>query len=186
MATTRPPLKALDRSGSVFHLGTFSKLVAPGLPGSAGSPPSPHWSRGWSSPNPKADRRHSSSATIYEFARVRPVFGAHIERVQREYCKRRDHIIAAVARELPNAAVAVPEGGYRVWVTLPDHVDGDLLAARAHDAGVHLIAGSRFFARTKRRCSAEPYPPVHSYTTPGQIDDGVRRLGAVYRALAGQ
>jgi len=179
-----PLLKALDRSGSVFHLGTFSKLVAPGL------------RIGWVAAEPALIARMVQLKSeggsspliqriIHEFARS-DQFPEHILRVQRAYRERRDHIVAAVARELPDAAVAVPEGGYYVWLTLPGHVDGDLLAARAHDAGVHLIAGSRFFAAQSTAAPRNHIRLSYSYTTPGQIDDGIRRLGAVYRALAGQ
>lgn len=176
-----PLLKSLDRSGSVFHLGTFSKLVAPGL------------RIGWVAAEPdlvarmvqlKSEGGSSPliQRTIYEFARSRE-FAEHIARVQDAYRERRDHIVAAIARDIPGAVVAVPEGGYYVWLTLPGDVDGDLLAARAHDAGVHLIAGSRFFA-----AQSAPPPRNHvrlsySYTTPQQIEAGVRRLGAVYRDL---
>src|SRR3546814_14698224 len=48
---------------------------------------------------------------IYEFASS-PAFPAHIEAVQATYRERRDAIIAAVARDLPEARIAAPEGGY--------------------------------------------------------------------------
>lgn len=176
-----PPLKALDRSGSVFHLGTFSKLVAPGL------------RIGWVAAEPALIARMVQLKSeggsspliqriIHEFARS-DQFPDHIAHVQRAYRERRDHILAAIDRELPDAIVAVPEGGYYVWLTLPEDVDGDLLAARAHDAGVHLIAGSRFFAAQSVAAPRNHIRLSFSYTTPGQIDEGIKRLGAVYRAL---
>ena len=179
-----PLLKALDRSGSVFHLGTFSKLVAPGL------------RIGWIAAEPALVARMVQLKSeggsspliqriIYEFARS-DEFSRHVTRVQHEYRERRDHIVAALAREIPDAALAVPEGGYYVWLTLPEHIDGDLLAARAHDAGVHLIAGSRFYAAQSAVAPRNHIRLSYSYTTPDQIDEGVRRLGAVYRTLAGR
>jgi len=179
-----PLLKALDRSGSVFHLGTFSKLVAPGL------------RIGWIAAEPaliarlvqlKSEGGSSPliQRTIYEFARS-DRFPDHIANVQRIYRERRDHIVAAIAQELPDAVVAVPEGGYYVWLTLPGHVDGDRLAARAHDAGVHLIAGSRFFAAQEAAAPRNHIRLSFSYTTPEQIREGIRRLGTVYRALIGE
>ncbi len=176
-----PLLKSLDQSGSVFHLGTFSKLVAPGL------------RIGWVAAEPELVARMVQlkseggsspliQRTIYEFARSKE-FPAHIARVQDAYRERRDHIVAAIAREIPAAMVAVPEGGYYVWLTLPGDVDGDLLAARAHEAGVHLIAGSRFFAAQKAPPPRNHIRLSYSYTTPEQIEVGVRRLGAVYRDL---
>lgn len=176
-----PLLKALDQSGSVFHLGTFSKLVAPGL------------RVGWVAAEPALVARMVQLKSeggsspliqriIHDFARS-DAFPAHIARVQVAYRERRDQILAAVARELPDAVVAVPDGGYYIWLTLPEHVDGDLLAARAHDAGVHLIAGSRFFAAQGAAAPRNHIRLSFSYTTPAQIDEGIGRLGAVYRGL---
>jgi len=179
-----PLLKALDRSGTVFHLGTFSKLVAPGL------------RIGWVAAEPALIARMIQLKSeggsspliqriIYEFARS-PDFPAHIDRVQAAYRARRDCIVAAVARELPEARIAVPEGGYYVWLTLPAHVDGDRLAAKAGEAGIHLIAGSRFFASVGADVPRHHVRLAYSYTTPDQIENGVRRLGAVYRSIAGR
>ena len=95
-------------------------------------------------------------------------------------------IVTAIARDLPGAHVAVPEGGYYVWLTLPEAVDGDLLAEQGAAAGVHLIAGSRFFAVRDEHTPRNHIRLSFSYTTPAQIDDGVQRLGAVYRKMTAQ
>lgn len=180
-----PLLKSLDADGgTVFHLGTFSKLVAPGL------------RIGWVAADPahiarmiqlKAEGGSSPliQRIIHGFASS-PAFPGHIARVQAAYRERRDAIVAAIARDLPGAHVAVPEGGYYVWLTLPEAVDGDLLAERAAAAGVHLIAGSRFFAVQDDHTPRNHIRLSFSYTTPAQIDDGIQRLGAVYRAMTGQ
>ncbi|MBB5708040.1 PLP-dependent aminotransferase family protein [Sphingopyxis panaciterrulae] len=178
----QPLLKALDRSGIVFHLGTFSKLVAPGL------------RIGWIVAEPaliarliqlKSEGGSSPliQRIIHDFANS-SAFPDHIAKVQREYRVRRDCILAAVGRDLPEARIAIPGGGYYVWLTLPDRVDGDLLAARAADAGVHLIAGSRFFAGSSDDAPRHHVRLSFSYATPHQIEDGIRRLGAVYRTIA--
>ncbi|NIJ39492.1 2-aminoadipate transaminase [Sphingopyxis panaciterrae] len=179
-----PLLKALDRSGNVFHLGTFSKLVAPGL------------RIGWVAAEPALIARMIQLKSeggsspliqriIYEFARSAD-FPAHIERVQAAYCERRDGIVAAVERELPGARIAIPAGGYYVWLSLPPHVDGDMLAAKAGEAGIHLIAGSRFFASTGADIPRNHIRLAFSFTTLDQIANGIARLGAVYRSIAGE
>lgn len=179
-----PSLKALDSTGIVFHLGTFSKLVAPGLRIGWVAAEAPLIARliqlksdGGSSP--------LVQRIIYEFARS-DSFPAHVERVRALYRERRDAMVEAVRRELPGAALHVPEGGYYVWVTLPPHVDGDGFAARAAAAGVNIIAGSKFFATPGRAWPANmPAPRNHvrlsySYATVAQIGEGVKRLAAVY------
>jgi len=108
---------------------------------------------------------------------------AHIDRVQATYRENRNAMVAAVRRELPDATFEVPEGGYYVWLTLPEGVDGDRLARVASDGGVTVLAGSKFFA------SADPPHPknhlriAYSHATGDEVDDGIRRLAAAYRAM---
>lgn len=180
-----PLLKALS-PGGVFHLGTFSKLVAPGL------------RIGWVTAEAdmiarliqlKSDGGSSPlvQRIIYEYGRS-PDFAAHVDQVRAVYRERRDRMVAAVQRDLPGASVSVPEGGYYVWVTLPAHMDGDDFAIRAAAAGVNLIPGSKFFAGGGASRSGSSQPPrnhirlSYSYATPEQIDEGMRRLASIYRA----
>ena len=182
---TLPSLTALDRSGMVFHLGTFSKLVAPGL------------RIGWVAAEAdmiarliqlKSDGGSSPlmQRIIYEYGRS-PAFAAHVDTVRTVYQERRDRMVEAVARYLPGSTVSVPDGGYYVWVTLPSDVDGDAFAARAAAAGVNLIPGSKFFAGSGVSHPSNRVPPrnhirlSYSYATPEQIDEGLRRLAAIYR-----
>lgn len=182
-----PSLKALDPTGIVFHLGTFSKLVAPGLRIGWVAAEAPLIARliqlksdGGSSP--------LVQRIIYEFARS-DAFPAHVERVRALYRERRDAMVAAIYRELPGATLHLPEGGYYVWVTLPPQVDGDSFAARAAAAGVNIIAGSKFFATPGRTWPANTSSPrnhvrlSYSYATVDQIEEGVKRLAAVYEPV---
>jgi 2-aminoadipate transaminase len=185
--STIASLKALDPGGIVLHLGTFSKLIAPGL------------RIGWVAAEAqliarliqlKSDGGSSPlmQRIIYEFGRS-PAFAAHVERVQAAYRERRDRMVAAVRRRLPETRLSVPEGGYYVWLTLPPHVDGDALAACAARVGVNIIAGSKFFAGGEAYPGNRTKPNHHvrlsySYATPEQIDEGVERLAAVYAPLA--
>lgn len=183
-----PTLKALDDGETVIHLGTFSKLVAPGLRIGWVAAAAPVIARlmqlksdGGSSP--------LLQRIIYDFARS-PAFPAHVERVRDVYRERRDAMIAAVREHLPAARFDIPEGGYYLWLTLPPEADGDAIAARAAAAGVNVIAGSKFFATPDRPYPANaPLPCNHlrlsfSYATVDQIDEGVRRLAAVYEPVA--
>lgn len=181
---TVPSLKSLDRDGTVIHVGTFSKLVAPGL------------RMGWVAAEPELIARlvqlkaeGGSSPLIqrilYEFGRS-PAFDEHVERVRASYRERRDRMVAALARYLPEARIALPEGGYYLWLTLPPHVDGDALARAAGEAGIHLIAGSRFFAGATTGNRPPPRNHVrlsYSFASPDAIDAGIARLARVYRAL---
>jgi 2-aminoadipate transaminase len=125
---------------------------------------------------------------LYEFGRS-PAFETHIDRVRIVYRERRDAMVAAVRDAFPDAVLHVPEGGYYVWVTLPAHVDGDVLAAGAAAAGINLIAGSKFFSSAGNGSGNRVAPKNHvrlsySYATPEQIQTGIARLARVYRAMA--
>jgi 2-aminoadipate transaminase len=176
-----PSLKALDTSDTVFYVGTFSKLMAPGL------------RVGWTIASPdmiarmiqlKADGGSCplTQRIITEFL-AGGRLPAHIERVQTAYRQNRDAMVAALKRELPEATFDVPDGGYYVWLALPEDVDGDRLARAASECGVTVLPGSKFFASPD-----EPHPRNHlriaySHATPDEVDDGIRRLATAFRAM---
>ena len=179
-----PSLKALDSTDIVFYVGTFSKLMAPGL------------RVGWTVASADMIARmiqlKSDGGSCPLTQRIITEFltggrlPAHIERVQQTYRENRDAMVAALRRELPDATFEIPEGGYYVWLTLPDDADGDAIARSANEGGVTVLPGSKFFAS-----SDVPHPKNHlrvaySHATPDEIVDGIRRLAAAARAAAGR
>lgn len=182
-----PTLHALDDRGIVVHVGTFSKLIAPGL------------RIGWIAAEAsliarliqlKSDGGSSAllQRAIYDFCRS-PAFPEHIARVRDTYRAHRDAAMASLAAEIPEAQVIAPEGGYYVWVRLPERIDGDELARRAAAAGVNIIPGSKFFAGDggyPKNCNPARHHIrlSYSYESPDRIAEGVRRLADVYRTLA--
>ena len=175
-----PSLKALDTDDTVFYVGTFSKLMAPGL------------RVGWTVASAEMIARmiqlKSDGGSCPLTQRVIAEFlgggrlPAHIERVQTTYRANRDAMVAALRRDLPDAAFEIPQGGYYVWLTLPDGVDGDRVARLALDGGVTVLAGSKFFASPET-----PHPKNHlrvaySHATADEVDAGIRMLATAYRA----
>lgn len=177
-----PPLKALDHDGVVFYVGTFSKLMAPGL------------RVGWVAAAPDLIARlvqlksDGGSCPLTQRVIVEFLAGgrlpAHIERVQATYRVNRDAMVAAVQRELPEVTIEIPEGGYYVWLTLPDEMDGDVVAGSASDAGVTVLPGSRFFARADVEHPKNHLRVAYSHATTAEIDDGIRRLATAFRGVA--
>ena len=176
-----PSLKALDPNDTVFYVGTFSKLMAPGL------------RVGWTVASTEMIARmiqlKSDGGSCPLTQRIITEFlgagrlSSHIDRVQMTYRTNRDAMVAALRRELPDAAFDVPQGGYYVWVTLPEGVDGDRVARLALDGGVTVLPGSKFFAR-----SDAPYPKNHlriaySHATVDEVETGIRILATAYRAV---
>ncbi len=182
-----PTLKALDKSGVVIHTGTFSKLVAPGL------------RIGWVAADKgviarliqlKADGGTSAllQNIVLEFC-ASAEFPRHVARVRETYGEHRDRMIVALKRELPLAELRAPDGGYYIWVELPAGCDADDFARRTAQKDVNILAGSKFFAvrdgYPSNRARAKRHIRLsYSFATPDQIDEGVRRLGDVYRGAA--
>ena len=184
---TLPSLKSLDRNGIVLALGTFSKLIAPGL------------RIGWVCGDPdlisRMARLKSDGGTSPMTQRIiLEFFGAgglepHLERARAAYALHRDTMVAALARDLPEAALAVPHGGYYLWLTFPEGVDSDALAERAYDMGVSAIAGGAFYAADDpSSAKARGIPKRHmrlaySHATPDRIAEGVKLLAATYHSM---
>jgi 2-aminoadipate transaminase len=183
---SQPLLKALDRGNIVLTLGTFSKLLAPGLRIGWVSGPCDLLKRmiqlksdGGSCP--------LTQRMIFEFC-SRGRLDSHIERVQQVYGAHRDRMVAAIRRHLPGVSLDVPQGGYYVWLTLPEPLDGDVLASRAAREGVILIPGSKFFAASGGSLLGGEAPKnrvrlAYSHATPAEIDAGLERIGKIYRSM---
>jgi 2-aminoadipate transaminase len=104
-------------------------------------------------------------ATVYEFV-SRGLFEANLERVRGLLGVRRDAMLAALERELPAARWSRPEGGYFVWLELPEPVEAP------EAGGVTFVLGTDFGgAPTEVRLA-------YSFVSSDEIADGVARLAA--------
>lgn len=177
-----PSLAALDTHGIVFYVGTFSKLMAPGL------------RVGWVAATPELIARMVqlksdggscplTQRVIVEFLRGDRLTG-HIRDVQATYRRNRDAMVAALRGDLADVRMEIPEGGYYLWLTFPEGVDGDEVARVAGDRGVIVLAGSRFFATTGTRHPRNHLRVAYSHATSDEIVEGVRRLSAAYHTVA--
>lgn len=176
-----PSLKALDERDIVLQLGTFSKLMAPGL------------RVGWVAAAPPLVSRMAqlktdagscplTQRTILEFC-ANGRLAQHTARIQERYRANRDRMVAAVHRELPDVSFEMPHGGYYLWLTFPDGVDADELAACANQAGVTVISGSRFFARADVAHPRNRLRVAFSHAADDEIDEGVHRLATAYATV---
>jgi len=173
------PLKALDRDGVVVYIGTFSKVLFPGL------------RLGWLvAPPPLAERLraakqladlHTSAllqAAVHRFCERR-LLDRHVARIAGEYRRRRDALAGALKRRMPDEVTwTEPEGGFSLLVTLPAGLDAGTLLPRALERGVAYTPGAAFWVdgsgERTLRLSFSSVPA-------GKIDEGVRRLGEVIR-----
>jgi DNA-binding transcriptional MocR family regulator len=178
------PLKSLDRAGLVVYIGTFSKILFPGL------------RLGWLVAAPELVERlemakdladiHTSpliQAAVYHFCRQR-LLDRHQVRVHREYGRRRNALLAALARRMPpDVRWTETQGGFSLLVSLPDGMDALDLLDRAAEHGVAFTPGHAFFAdgggEGTLRLSFSALPVA-------QIDEGVERLAHAIRQAARQ
>ena len=163
--------------GHVLHLGSFSKIAAPGL--------RLGWLRAPSRLLPAltvAKQAADLHTSTVDQAAAAAWFGAadvaaHVARLCSAYRARRDALVEALPAALPAGSTWTdPDGGMFVWVRLPGTPDtADLLRrALAHD--VAFVPGAAFYAGTPDRATLRL-----SFTTntPERIAEGVSRLGAV-------
>jgi 2-aminoadipate transaminase len=185
----QPSLKSLDSHGVVLNVGTFSKILAPGL------------RIGWvAGPRKLIDQMaqlKSDGGTSPLVQRLIVDFFSearsadHTRLARDTYRNHRDRMVAALGREIPAATVVVPDGGYYLWVTLPDDMSGDELTKRAGELGVTILSGSKFFTPQARGFSGGAAATTNnvrlafSHAAPAEIDEGIHRLAEAYRSLRG-
>jgi len=110
-----------------------------------------------------------AQATVHEFL-ARGALEPHLARLREGLRARRDALIGALARHMPDATWSQPEGGLFVWVQLPGSPDGREVLSRAD--GVSAVDGTRFGAvSSSLRLS-------FGFAAPDELEAGVERLAA--------
>ncbi len=175
-----PPLKAHDIDGGIIYLGSFSKILAPGL--RMGWVVAPQPALGKLTVIKESQDLETSQLTqraIAEFIQ-RGLLDKHIENLKVAYAVRRKAMLDALDREFPRAAQwSRPQGGIFIWATLPDHIDTwSLLPCAVEDAKVAFVPGSAFSINGGGQSSMRLN---FSNATPEMIDEGIKRLGKIMR-----
>jgi 2-aminoadipate transaminase len=174
------PLKAGDRDSVVIYIGTFSKILFPGLRlGWIVAPPAIH--ERLQAAKQLADLHTSAliQAAVHRFCEGR-LLDRHVARVAREYGRRRDLLVAALGRRMPDESTwTEPCGGFSLLVTLPAGLSASALLPAAIERGVAFTPGEAFFVDG----SGERTLRLSFSSVPAsRIDEGVRRLAEVVRA----
>jgi GntR family transcriptional regulator / MocR family aminotransferase len=176
----QPALKALDPGGRVIYIGTFSKMIMPGLRVGFLVADGPIYDL-----LAQLKRVHDlMTSTLTQRALEIYVtvgrYQAHIRRSCQVYRRRRDAMMQAIGRELPAGVQAVsPQGGLFVWLRLPEGMSAVQLQPVASEEGVEYAPGPRFFPQPDE---GEGYLRLNFATqTPEDIDEGMRRLARAMR-----
>jgi 2-aminoadipate transaminase len=119
-----------------------------------------------------------SQSIVYEFC-ASGALERSIETVRTALAKRAITLGEALRRELREAEFVAPEGGYFMWVTLPEGTDVAALLSLAGELGVAFVKGADFLMEGGENTLRLAYSGV----TPEQIDEGVGRLAEAFRSL---
>jgi 2-aminoadipate transaminase len=173
-----PALRSMNRD--VIYLGSFSKTFAAGL------------RVGWALVPPTVRDRlvlAAESATLcppsFTQMLVSRYLAGHDWRSQiktyaEAYRERRDAMTRALRTYLPAGCTwNEPDGGFYVWLTVPDGVDTKAMLPRAVTARVAYASGTGFYADG---LGSRQLRLSYCYPTPERITEGVRRLAGVLAA----
>jgi 2-aminoadipate transaminase len=115
---------------------------------------------------------------VYEFCRS-GALDKSIETVKAALRERAQTLCETLKRELPDARFVPPQGGYFLWVDLPRGTDVNGLFAAAAERDLQFVKGSEFVLEGADSSLRLAYSGV----TPGEIEEGVKRLGDAYQAV---
>ncbi|MBM4337548.1 MAG: PLP-dependent aminotransferase family protein [Deltaproteobacteria bacterium] len=175
-----PPLRALDRHGIVSYLGTFSKTLFPAARvGWLFAPPAIAAAAVFAKRTMDLTTSPLLQAGLAVFLREGS-YDRHLRRVVKQLEARLEAAEGALARHLPDgSSFSRSEGGFLVWVTLPDAIDSSALLDDAKRAGVVYAPGELFYP-DGRRSSCLRLSVAN--TSVAEIERGVAVLGEVARA----
>jgi 2-aminoadipate transaminase len=172
-----PSLLSMNPDG-VAYLGSFSKVLAPGLRlGYLIAPP--ELARKLAQAKQAADLHTPSLVQLLAFETVRDgLLDQHIESVRALYAAQCEAMLDALARHMP-AGVRWnrPRGGMFVWLTLPAGVDAGELLPRAIERNVAFVPGAAFHAG---EAAANTLRLAFVTVPAARIEQGVAVLGALF------
>jgi DNA-binding transcriptional MocR family regulator len=171
---------SMDRAGeNVVYASSFSKTVCPGIRVGYLVGPTELIGRiakratgTYISPNMVAQ------AIVYEFC-ASGAIDRSIETVKHALAERVERLVAALEREIPAARFSAPDGGYFMWVELPEGTSVAELFEAAAARGVQFVRGTDFLLDGGENTLRLAYSGV----TADEIDEGVARLGEALRSL---
>jgi 2-aminoadipate transaminase len=172
-----PPLYALDGGEFVIYLGTFSKILSPGIRLGWAAAPRPVLQK-MNLGKQAADLCSSSMTQLFVSAYFASGgWQSYVNSLAGLYRGRRDAMLAALEAHFPReAAWTKPQGGLFIWATLPDYIDTTDLLARALRENVAFVPGRAAYLDGRGGSSMRLN---FSGVAEDQIREGVRRIGAV-------
>jgi 2-aminoadipate transaminase len=173
---TYPALRSMD-ADNVVYLGSFSKTFAAGL--RVGWVLAPHAVR--EKLVLAAEAAMLCPPTINQLIVSRYLsthdWKGQIKIFQQAYRDRRDAMLSSLEQHMPaGCAWTRPDGGFFVWMTVPEGIDTKAMLPRAVTARVAYVSGTGFYADG---LGSRQLRLSFCYPTPERIREGVRRLATV-------
>jgi 2-aminoadipate transaminase len=169
------PFAAYTDQGNVISLGSFSKILAPGL------------RLGWIQTDPQRAKAFAGCGLLDSGGGLNPFTSAvvrglledgglkaNIEHLCATYQARAAAMDAALRSSIPGALYQAPRGGYFFWVRLPGGRDAQALLKRAEEFQVSFRPGARFSSQG----ALQEYARLcFAYYEADQLAEGIARLG---------
>lgn len=174
------PAKAFDRKGLVLSCGSFSKSLAPG------------YRLGWVAAGRFAElvQRRKVTTTLATSVPIQNGialmlseggYDAHLTKLRAALRTQQAAALQSIRNHFPpESRIAVPDGGYFLWIELANHVDALELHRLALAANISIAPGPMFSPRREfKNCVRLNYG--HAWTN--AADRAVAELGAIVRSL---
>ena len=174
-----PSIKSMDIEGRVIYLGSFSKILSPGL------------RVGWACADKEVILKYElvKNGLDLQSAELAQMqvdgfldendLDDHIAKINKVYKERRDLMIKTIDEEFPKEAkYFYPEGGMFVWVNLPSHVNTRELLVKAIEKRVGFVPGGSFYP--KGDCESSMRLNFSTMEN-DKIVEGIKILGSILK-----
>ncbi len=170
-----PSIKSLDTEGRVIYLGSFSKTFIPGI------------RVGWLVADEPLVQKLACAKqatdlcsnslgqrVAYRFASCGYI-DAHVNTLSERYKFKRDLMLSCMEKHFPAGVTwTVPQGGFFIWVTLPEGMNARDLLLKAIDRKVAYVDGAGFYVNGNGKNTARF---AFSEACPEKIARGIAILG---------
>jgi 2-aminoadipate transaminase len=174
-----PAIYSLDTQDQVIVLGTFSKILGPGLRLAWMMAPTV-----WMDRMVVAKQSMDLCSPTYtqliavEFMK-RGLLPMQIEKIRKVYGRKLAVMLAALKRYMPKGVKwSKPEGGLFLWVKLPKNMSANELFPKAIENKVAYVVGTAFHCNGKGQCTMRLN---FSFSSEQQIDEGIQRLAKMIK-----
>lgn len=173
--TAPSSLWSMASGRGVIRIGSFSKTIGPGL------------RLGWITTEPRFVRtlagrgfvdsggglNHATALTMAVMGSSGG-YGEHVRAIQEMYRGQRDALVEALLAQVPTVAADSPDGGWFLWLRLPQGISATDLLAAAEEHGVSFLPGNLFYAKP---AGGDRIRLSFSMFEPTVLAEGARRLG---------